>query len=92
MNKEKDNNESYKPINCFISEKAFSFLNALSDKLGWNQHEIISKAIEILWENEEEFEAPPKDSPLVNLLKANQQLMKKIDDLEKRITDLEAKK
>ncbi len=91
MNKKVDDNESYKPISCFISERAFSFLNELSKKLGWNQHEIVSKAIEILWESAEE-ETPEPGNPLASQLNANEQLMRKVEELEQRIADLEARK
>lgn len=39
-----------------LNKKILGPLHKLSNRLGWNQHEVISKAIEIMWENVEPHE------------------------------------
>lgn len=78
-----------RPQTFHVTDRAGELLQALSEKLGWNQHQIVSRAIELLWEVDRRSGTDlPGNKRLTPTLT---ELAERLDSLEKRIAALEKK-
>lgn len=86
-----DHDEIFKSRTFFISGRAIDLMEQLRSKLGWSQHEIVTRAIEILWEQDKEVEGQPEGERPPHLSHSLARLLKRIESLESRVAELERK-
>ncbi len=86
-----EHDEIFKSRTFFISGRAIDLMEQLRAKLGWSQHEIVTRAIEILWEQDKQVEGQPEKERPPHLSLLVERLLKRIGGLERRVDELERK-